>query len=124
LKHVKTDEISAKYPDIAAYLKKNRKNITMKQCYKNAAQMSIYCENVKYVEGEISYHGVPIEHAWNKVDDKYFDITKDILFPTNSDYSEYVKIIELDSMELMRFMNETGTYGGFLVEKFKKDTGL
>jgi len=82
------------------------------------------CDGVMYVEGEISYHRVPIEHAWNKIDDKYFDITKDILFSTNSDYAEYVKIIELDVMELLSFMNETGTYGGFLIEKFKKDTGL
>jgi len=122
LKQVKTDAIGNQYPGIARYVKTHKKQVIQKQCYKNAAQLCTSCPGVKYVEGEISYHGIPIEHAWNKIDDKYFDITKDVLFNGSTDYAEYVSIIELSDTELYEFMIETGTYGGFLREKFLKDT--
>ena len=99
LTHVKTDEIRDQYPEIDEWIKNNKVNIVQKQCFRNAGQLCINVDGVDYVEGEILYHGIPIEHAWNKIDGKYFDITKDILFPHNSDYAEYVKIIELDVKE-------------------------
>lgn len=37
----------------------------MKQCYKNATLQAISNEDLAYVEGYVSVHGVPIEHAWN-----------------------------------------------------------
>lgn len=124
LMHVKTDEIRNQYPEIDAYLNDARPKVVQKECYKNAGQLTQAIEGVSYVEGEISYHGIPIEHAWNKIDGKYFDITKDVLFPKNSDYAEYVAIIELSGNEFREFMMQTKTWGGFLREKFIKDNKI
>ena len=124
LKNVRTDDIAQQYPEIKKYLKTHRRDIVMKQCYKNAAQLCLYVPNVEYVEGEISFHGIPLDHAWNKIDGKYFDITKDMLFKDAEDYAEYVSVIELDPKELIDFMHQTGTYGGFLREKYIKDNKI
>ena len=114
LTHVKTDEIRDQYPEIDEWIKNNKVNIVQKQCFRNAGQLCINVDGVDYVEGEILYHGIPMEHAWNKIDGKYFDITKDILFPHNSDYAEYVKIIELDVKEYSRFLFKYKHWGGFI----------
>lgn len=124
LTHVKTDEISKEYPEIGEYIKRNLHDINMKECYRNAGKLAMDVPGVDYIEGEISYHGIPIEHAWNKIDGKYFDITKDILFPKNSDYAEYVKIIELPAKEMLEFVMKYKHWGGWIVEKYKKDHGL
>lgn len=124
LTYVKTDDIRKQYPQIDEYLKNNPHNVNQKECFKNAGQLCIEVEGVDYVEGEILYHGIPLEHAWNKIDGKYFDITKDILFPKNSDYSEYVKIIELDIIEYTRFMFKYKHWGGFVREQYIRENGL
>lgn len=126
LTHVKTDDIRKEYPEIDKYLSSHegRKDIRMKECYRNAGNLAITVPGVDYVEGEISYHGIPIEHAWNKIDGKYFDITKDILFPHNSDYAEYVKVIELDVKEYSRFLFKYKHWGGFILEKYLKDNNI
>jgi len=124
LRHVKTDDIRKEYPEIDEYLKNNVHNVRQKECYKNAGELCINVEGVDYVEGEISFKGIPIEHAWNKIDGKYFDITKDILFPHNSDYAEYVKIIELDVKEYSRFLFKYKHWGGFILEKYLKDNHI
>jgi len=124
LTHVKTDEIRDQYPEIDEWIKNNKVNIVQKQCFRNAGQLCINVDGVDYVEGEILYHGIPIEHAWNKIDGKYFDITKDILFPHNSDYAEYVKIIELDVKEYSRFLFKYKHWGGFILEKYLKDNHI
>lgn len=121
LNYVKTDEIRKQYPEIDEYLKSTNTRVIQKECYKNAGQLAINCDGVDYVEGEILYHGIPIEHAWNKIDGKYFDITKDILFPKNSDYAEYVKIIELDVKEYSHFLFKYKHWGGFVFEQYLKE---
>jgi len=121
LTHVKTDEIREQYPEIDEYLKATHTRVVQKECYKNAGQLAINCEGVDYVEGEILYHGIPIEHAWNKIDGKYFDITKDVLFAKNSDYAEYVAIIELDVKEYSHFLFKYKHWGGFVFEQFLKE---
>jgi len=123
LKHVSTSEIREKYPQIDAYLKNSRHNVVQKECYKNAGQLCTNVEGVSYVEGEISYHGIPIEHAWNKIDGKYFDITKDVLFSKNSDYAEYVALIELDFKEYSRMILKHKHWGGFVHEKYVEEKG-
>jgi len=121
LTHVKTDEIRKQYPEIDKYLKGARPKVVQKECYKNAGQLATTVPGVSYVEGEISYHGIPIEHAWNKIEDKYFDITKDILFGKNSDYAEYVKIIELSAEEYSIFILKYKHWGGFIREQYMKE---
>ena len=37
---------------------------TQHKCYQCAGQKALYDSNLTYVEGYISVHGVPIEHAW------------------------------------------------------------
>ena len=124
LNHVKTDDIRKQYPEIDSYLKRNKTSVNLKECYRNAGKLCMGVEGVNYVEGEISYHGVPIEHAWNSINGQYFDITKDILFSTNSDYSEYVKIIELNRKDYLSFLTKYENWGGFVREKFISDTHI
>jgi hypothetical protein len=121
LNHVHTDDIRKQYPQINEYLRNSRHRPVQKECYKNAGQLAMNCEGVDYVEGEISYHGIPIEHAWNKIDGKYFDITKDVLFPGNSDYAEYVSIIELNEDEYRGFIIKYKHWGGFVYEQYEKE---
>ena len=117
---VNISEIRKEYPEIDDYLNNKHTKIVQKECYKNAGQLTLAISGVTYIEGEISYHGIPIEHAWNKIDGKYFDITKDILFPDKSIYNEYVGIIELNDKEFRNYILSTRTWGGFIAEEFMK----
>ena len=54
--------------------------VEQKQCFKNAFQIADVIRHwdgsIKYVEGRVLVANfLPIEHAWNKVGDKYFDAT-------------------------------------------------
>ena len=59
----------------------NLKNIRAKseECYLNALSVCMENPQVKYVEGYMEVHGVPIDHAWNYYNRKHFDITEETL---------------------------------------------
>ena len=56
-----------------------------KMCYENAWKLCDrfgYDHDIIYCEGYLDFKGIPIEHAFNKVDGKYVDITSgSFLFP-------------------------------------------
>lgn len=55
-------------------------NPKVKECYRNATLFSHIYPEVKYVEGKMTCCGAfGIEHAWNKVGDKYVDITMELV---------------------------------------------
>lgn len=96
------------------------KRILAKDCYKNSFQTvdNNFNLNIKYVEGIAMFKGIPIEHAWNKIDDIYFDVTSEEIFNINH-FDEYISLMEIDCDEMMRIANELGTYGPYLKYKFK-----
>ena len=92
-------------------------NLQYKQCYKNATLISQAIPEVEYVEGRVGIFTdlcLPIEHAWNKLGDKYFDATAEIL---ELEFGEYVSLIEVDSKEVMNIAIENEFYGD--VYRFK-----
>lgn len=98
--------------------------IEMKQCYKNAAQISMRT-GAKYVEGIALFAGsIPIEHAWNEIDGQAFDPTMEMLFGKNSNMSHYLGFVSLDREELTQHLLDSESYGPhasqvFLNEKSK-----
>lgn len=121
---VHVDEIRKKYPKIDAYLKDE--NPVIKQCYMNASKLTIAVPEVQYIEGMVNMSGLPIEHAWNKIGDEYFDITNDIALKDldKMPFTEYVSIVELKEDELLKYAMKTGTYGGMIAEKYMADNNI
>jgi len=59
---------------------KRRVHPVVKECYANALHTAecLVEQNVEYCEGYIIFQGIPIEHAFNKIGDKYFDVTQEL----------------------------------------------
>lgn len=100
---------------------KTRK-ILAKNCYQNSYQTSDFNINldVKYIEGIAFYKGIPIDHAWNKIGDIYFDVTSDQIFGGDH-FDNYTSIIEIDFNEMIELAILDGTYGNCIMKKWKKD---
>lgn len=91
-------------------IKKVRKlGIRMKECYRNAylIAQALDCE---YVEGQMSLFGIAIDHAFNKIGDRYFDATKEIALG-ETDEREYISIGAWKSNEVWRVIKRIGYYG-------------
>lgn len=71
-----------------------------KQCFNNAFK-ALHGPNTKYVLGYVFFHNIPIEHAWIKDGDEYFDVT---LNP--KDQQGYVSVIEFSLDEIMPYVNK------------------
>ena len=90
-----------------------------KECYKNATSLcALFPEKeIKYVEGFFTCYGFPLEHAFNKVGDKYVDITGSLLLSVSED-EEYVALGEWTEKEVWEVLLKTGCYGGIWKEKY------
>lgn len=87
-----------------------------RECYRNALLVAQYlgCE---YCEGQmLLYFG--IDHAFNKVGDKYIDVTKEFALEEKPEDSEYITIGEYSADEAMRVAVERGIYGDVFNYKF------
>ena len=62
---------------------KKRVRPVPKECYSNSFHTAEFLSefDVEYCEGYIVFMGIPIEHAFNKIGDKYFDVTQELAFP-------------------------------------------
>ena len=89
-----------------------------RECYKNAFKVvsDNYNNEILYVEGIIIFHGIPIEHAWNKIGDTYFDVTAEI---DGSKYEEYISIVEIGYDKIHEYAYKTGHYGSYLKSSFE-----
>lgn len=71
-----------------------------KQCFDNAYRyldsLPVNTTDCQYVLGFLLFRGIPVEHAWVKVDGQYFDPT----LTSHSDH-EYYSLAELEFMELI-----------------------
>lgn len=88
-----------------------------KECYKNAYQLSmLFSDKVRYCEGRMTIANkiINIEHAWNKVGNKYIDITMELAlgYDMTQYKEEYVSLGDWDSKELFSISQKMGFYGG------------
>lgn len=99
------------------------------ECYKNAFQLTtLFPDKVKYCEGKTTVKRiVSIEHAWNKVGDKYVDITMELVLghDINDLQEDYAAFGEWDADELLDLASDMDFYGGvYLQSKTKKNKQL
>lgn len=94
---------------------KKRVNPKAKMCYENAWKL---CDrfaydsdhDIKYCEGYLNMKGLPIEHAFNKVDGKYVDITIELAL--NKEIEDtYVVIGEFETIDVVEILLQNGYYG-------------
>jgi len=72
------DDIRVK---IESFLQKSSSRFAKKQCCDNAVLAMSIDSKIEYVEGVIGFQGkIPIEHAWNKYNGFYFDVTAELYF--------------------------------------------
>lgn len=97
IKHVKTEpkEVEVKFKKIAGAQKK--------QCFNNAFKTLSGHPDYKYVLGYVFLHNIPIEHAWIKEGDTYFDVTLD---PTKN--QAYVSVSEFSLNDIMPYVDKHG----------------
>lgn len=82
-----------------------------KQCYRNAYWLAhAFPDEIKYCECKV---GIPfgIDHAINKVGDKYIDITFEFALDECPERYDYVVIGEWDFKTARRVVRKTGMYG-------------
>lgn len=96
-------------------------NPIIKECWRNSFKVvsENYNKDILYVEGFVKMVGidVPIEHAWNKMGDIYFDVTSEI---RGVKYEEYISIIELDTDKIWEYADKSKHYGSYLRTHFEK----
>lgn len=84
-----------------------------KECYKNAFLLTeLFPEKVQYVEGKFTcMKFVSLEHAWNKVGDKYVDITMEMALKRNPKDEEYMSLGCYSYGEILDVAMKLGYYG-------------
>lgn len=85
------------------------------QCYRNAALLTeLFPGRVKYVEGFGWNRSVKVEHAFNRVGDKYIDITWEMVLNEDVTTYPYAALIEAERDEILADIqahdNMTGDY--------------
>jgi hypothetical protein len=92
-----------------------------KQCFTNAYRISLFNEDVSYVEGIVLLGDIPIEHAWNKIGEIHFDVTREFALKkfNRIEFREYCSLIEVDRNRLIKLSEANGTYGPHFSEYYK-----
>lgn len=97
---------------------KLRKN----ECYRNSVLAVEYLNNhgkkAKYVEGFACVCGIPLDHAWIQVEEKYFDPTLELLLENEVEKDEYVALGSWEINEVWEVLVKTGVYGEIYKEKY------
>ena len=97
-----------------------------KECYRNATMLcEMFKGIVSYGEGRYTVMCTfSTEHAWNKIEDKYIDITAELaLGRTNPNEEEYIALGEYDESEILPYLFESKVYGGIYEQKFLENYG-
>lgn len=94
---------------------KKRVNPKPKACYENAWKLCDRFQfdgehDIKYCEGYLNMKGLPIDHAFNKVDDKYVDITVELALNREIE-DTYVVVGEYDTDKVREILLQNGFYG-------------
>ena len=75
---------------------------------------------VQYVEGQVTiFNGAfGVEHAWNKVDDKYVDLTFELALGEDPTKELYMALGEYNLNTITMVTSETGYYGSIYNQRF------
>ena len=97
IKRVKVDpkEVDVKFKKMVGAQKK--------QCFNNAFKALTGHPDSKYVLGYVFLHNIPIEHAWVKEGDTYYDVTLD---PEKQ--HGYVSVSEFSLDDIMPYVDKHG----------------
>lgn len=101
-----------------------------KMCYRNAQRLCELFDWVKYVEGYSTiFDGTfPIEHAWNKVGDKYVDVTYELALKLDVTKETYMSlgVYDIETVKRVTQANEFfgDVYNYLFIEKLKKEKKL
>lgn len=99
-------------------------NPKQNECYRNATLFSHIYPDVKYVEGKFTVCGTfGAEHAWNKVGNKYIDITMELALDRDPTEEQYMVLGEYDRDTVMEIVQDAQFYGNIyqiLYNKQKK----
>ena len=83
----------------------------VKGCYRNAHLLTLlFPDRVRYVEGK-THTVIPIDHAFNRVGDKYIDITFEFALELDPTQYEYVAFGEYPADVIQTIVKQTGYYG-------------
>lgn len=92
-----------------------------KECYRNAHLLTaLFPDRVQYVEGQVAiFNGAfGIEHAWNKVDGEYVDVTFELALGEKPEEELYMALGEYNLTTITMVTSETGYYGSIYNERF------
>ena len=97
-----------------------------KMCYKNASLLTKSFigrqKDIKYCEGKMTvFKSFSYDHAFNKVGDKYVDITMELALGKSFDKIKdeyYVVLVECDMQELVDAEINSGVYGNVYAQRF------
>jgi len=116
--------------DIDDKIKSKVIKVKTKECYDNSFWTAYSAgSGIKYCEGIASRY-IPLDHAWNSSNGKYFDLTAEVALgdyykknniegdPT---FDEYILLIELTSSEIRSFASELGHSGPYALAYFYKN---
>lgn len=86
-----------------------------KCCYENAWKLCDRFEyegkhKIEYCEGYMNFRGIPIEHAFNKVDGKYVDITTELALNREIE-DTYTVLGEYSTDNVREILIQNGFYG-------------
>lgn len=96
--------------------------VEQKQCFKNAFQIADVIRHwdgsIKYVEGRVLVANfLPIEHAWNKVGDKYFDATFELALGYDVTKESYAMLQEYKVSKVREVLLQRRYYGEIYYEE-------
>lgn len=82
-----------------------------KQCYRNSHLLcEAFPERILYCEGKTNVP-IPIDHAFNRVGNKYIDITFEFALGLDPTQYEYVAFGEYPAGVIEEIADQTGYYG-------------
>lgn len=128
---VKVSPISELPESIRGFILSHTKHAPprIKECFANAANLSLSNEYINYHEG-LASSIIPVEHAWNSYKGIHFDITSEIALAKYKDkhpFQAYSAISGANVRFLSKCLAELGTYGEytlwFYVRKILKRKG-
>lgn len=73
-------------------------NPQVKECFKNAQNVAKYISEAIYVEGQFGVGKViGVEHGFNRIGDKYFDVTAELALGKDVTKEDYLSILEVEN---------------------------
>lgn len=98
IRQLKIDNIDPKIVPVESIENGTTRN---KACFNNSYLYCLSNSDCKYVLGYTQFHNIPIEHAWVKKGEKYFDVTLN-----DAKDMQYVSVVELSLHDLAAYVKK------------------